>query len=94
MKPTLPPALESFRAELAIFYRELPRLIEERHEGKYVAVNKDSLHGTWDTFHDARQYAYMRSDLGPFLTQKIDSRFLSVLEPIFGPVDGGTNEIA
>jgi len=84
MNATLPQALEPFREELSTYYKELPRLLEESCEGKYVVIKGNEIHGIWDTLSDARQYGYLRFELVPFLSQKVDSRFLEMLEPLFG----------
>lgn len=92
-RPQLPAELEPLRTEMSFYFRELPRLLEEKEEGRYAVIKGETLHGVWDTFHDARQYGYLRFDDGVFLSQKIDARFLPLLEKIFGedrpPAKGG-----
>jgi len=70
--------------ELGVYYRELPRLLEEGEQGRYAVVKGETFHGTWDSFRDARQYGYERFEDGLFLTQKVDARFLALLAPFFG----------
>jgi hypothetical protein len=83
----LPPELEPLRAEMATYYKELPRLLKEGEDGKYVVVKGETIHWVWDTYHDALQYAYDRFGVDQrFLCQKIDRRFLAALEPVFGPL--------
>lgn len=82
--PLLPPELEPLRGEIALYFRELPRWLDEGEAGRFVVIKSGEVHGTWDTFHDARQYGYLRFGMEAFLSQKIDARFLPLLEPIFG----------
>jgi hypothetical protein len=83
--PVLPPAMEPLRTELGVYYRELPRLLEERQEGKYLVVKGEKLHGVWDTSHDAYQFVLDKFGEERVLIQKIDRRFLAALAPVFGP---------
>jgi hypothetical protein len=80
--PVLPEQLHPLATELGVYYRELPRLLEKGEEGRYAVVKGETFHGTWDTFRDARKYGYERFEDGLFLTQKVDARFLSALNPI------------
>jgi hypothetical protein len=79
--PVLQEQLHPLATELGVYYRELPRLLQEGKEGRYAVVKGDTFHGTWDTFRDARQYGYDKFSDGLFLTQKIDSRYLHFLQP-------------
>ena len=81
----LPQELEPLRTELGAYYRELPRLLKEGGNGKYAVVKGDSMHGVWDTTHDAYQFALDKFGDERVLIQKIDDRFLSALAPVFGP---------
>jgi hypothetical protein len=80
----LPEQLHPLATELGVYYRELPRLLEEGEAGRYAVVKGETFHGTWDTCRDARQYGYERFEDGLFLTQKIDARFLAILAPLYG----------
>jgi hypothetical protein len=92
--PAFPEKLLPLRAELAVYYRELPRLLEEGEAGRYVVAKGDVFHGVWDTFRDARQYGYAMFGLEQFLTQVVDDRYLAVLEQWFGPLPAPTDEAA
>lgn len=83
--PVLPPAMEPLRAELGVYYRELPRLLEDRLDGKFLVVKGETLHGVWDTSHDAYQFVLDKFGEERVLIQKIDRRFLAALAPVFGP---------
>ncbi len=73
-----PPGLEVLRAEIATYFRELPRLLAEGHEGRFVLIKGDQIVGIWDTSGDALQAGYDRFGVGePFLDQPIDSRDLT-----------------
>jgi hypothetical protein len=69
--------LEAIRTEIATYRRELPRLLAEGHEGRFVLIKGDQVFGVWDTFDDATQAGHDRFGLGPFLAQPIDSRDLT-----------------
>ncbi len=81
--PVLPKQLHPLATELSVYYRELPRLLEEGEEGRYAVVKGETFHGTWDTFRDARQYGYDKFPDGLFLTQKIDIRHLQYFKLLF-----------
>jgi hypothetical protein len=82
-QPALPEQFHPLATELGVYYRELPRMLEEGEEGRFAVVKGETFHGTWDTFRDARQYGYERFEDGLFLTQKVDARFLGLLAPFF-----------
>ena len=83
--PTLPPQFDPLRAEMAVYYRELPRLLREGAHGKYFVAKGDQEYGVWDTFHDAIQFGHHAFADGRFLAQKVDRRWLVVLPAYFGP---------
>ena len=92
---TFPSELQPLATEVRTFFHELPRLLNEGCEGKYVVIKGDIVHGVWDTFQDARQHGYLRFDQEPFLSQKVDSRFLKLLAPHLGPASlGQVDEVA
>ena len=78
-----PEKLFPLRTELEVYYRELPRLLEEGESGKYAVAKGDAFHGVWDTFRDACQFGHAMFPDGQFLTQLIDERFLALLAPYF-----------
>jgi hypothetical protein len=80
----LPESLQPFAAELATYLRELPRLLDEGEEGRWVMIQGNTVLSTWDTFRDARQAGYERFGLDrPFMTQKVDRRDLERFAPFF-----------
>ena len=87
-----PEQLRPMRTELETFYRELPRLLDEGEEGRFVVVKGGSLHGVWDTFRDARQHGGEVFGLEQFVAQEIDRRYLPVFEQWFGPLPEKTEE--
>jgi hypothetical protein len=91
--PVLPEQLHPLATELGVYYRELPRLLQEGEAGRYAVVKGETFHGTWDTFRDARQYGYDRFEDGLFLTQKVDARYLSLMAPYFGSNSSASGEI-
>jgi hypothetical protein len=73
--------LLALRREIATYRRELPRLLAEGQEGRYVLIKDDQLISISDTFDDACQAGHERYGLGPFLAQPIDPRDLTRVFP-------------
>jgi hypothetical protein len=86
MPTVFPEQLSRMRTELETYYRELPRLLDEGEEGRYLVVKGETAHGAWDTFRDARQHGGEVFGMTDFLAQVIDRRYLPVLERWFGPL--------
>ena len=60
--------------EIKTYCRELPRLLDEEHDGKFAVIKGDEVLSVWDTANDAYQAGRMRFALGEtFLVQPIDS---------------------
>ena len=55
--------------ELATYERKLPELLA--HEGKFVLVHGDEVHGLWDTYENALQAGYQQFGLTSFLVKRI-----------------------
>ena len=71
-------ALDLIRIEIKTYFRELPRLLDDGHEGRVVLIKGDQVLSIWDTTADAYQAGRERFPLGEaFLTQPIDSRDLT-----------------
>ena len=64
-------AQDLLAAELATYQRELPRLLAEGEEGRWVLVRASEVISTWDTFEDAIQVGYGRFGQTPFLVQQV-----------------------
>ena len=79
----LPDHLRGRAAELATFYRELPRLVEGGDEGRFAVVRGAEVESVWDTAADANQHGHNRFDDGQFLAAQIDLRWLDSLERYF-----------
>lgn len=77
LPPTPPPGLLAIRREIATYRRELPRLLAEGHEGRFVLIQGDQVISLWDTFEDAYQAGVQQFSLGPFLAQPLDARDLT-----------------
>jgi hypothetical protein len=84
-QPVLPENLRPLAAELVVYYRELPQLLKDGNNGKYLVAKGGESFGVWDTFHDALQYAHEKFPDGVFMAQKIDRRHLKLLASYFGP---------
>ncbi len=57
--------------ELATYQRELPRLLQEGHEGKFVLVYGDRIDSLWPTEDDAYEAGCARFGLDSFLIKQI-----------------------
>ncbi|MBL8799087.1 MAG: hypothetical protein JNM56_34695 [Planctomycetia bacterium] len=66
-----PPAAELLAAELAAYQQELPRLLADGQEGRWVLIQGSEVAGIGDTFADAVQAGDERFGLTPFLVQRI-----------------------
>ncbi|MBL8796630.1 MAG: hypothetical protein JNM56_22200 [Planctomycetia bacterium] len=70
-------SLEPIKAEIRTYLRELPRLLAEGQEGRFVLIKGDQVISVWDTFDDACQAGRERYPLGvAFLAQPVDARDL------------------
>lgn len=54
------------------FLKEMPRLLQEGHRGKYVLIRGDQVHGVWDTLDETLAAGYDRFGVEPFLAQEIN----------------------
>ncbi len=73
---TLPKSLEILRTEIMTYLRELPRLLAEGHEGRFVLIKGDAVVSIWDTSDDVYQAGVERFSPQAFLGQPIDARDL------------------
>lgn len=83
----LPGRLQLLAAEIATYYRELPRLIDEGQEHRVALVKGDEV-SVWDTTDDALQYAVEKYGMTAFLCQPIDARDTDRLAPYMPPAGG------
>jgi hypothetical protein len=74
-------AQELLATELAAFERELPRLLSEGEDGRWVVIGGDEIAGLWDTFDDAIQAGYARFLTQPFLVQEVFSELRNARRP-------------
>ncbi len=86
----LPETIRHMAAEINTYLRELPRLVFEGDEDRYVLIQGDQLLSVWDTYGDALQAGYDRFGLdGRFVAHKIQGRdmerFLTLLQEKPGP---------
>ena len=83
----LPAGFERIAAEIELYYRELPRLVDEHLGGKVAFVCMGTV-SVWDTSDDAMQYAAEKYGLVPMLVQPIDERDLDRLAPYMSHPEG------
>jgi hypothetical protein len=69
MKPGDAVALER---EWETFLKEMPRLLQEGHRGKYVLIQGETVHGVWATLDEALAAGYERFGVEAFLAQEIN----------------------
>jgi hypothetical protein len=73
--------LLALQREIITYRRELPRLLAEGQEGRFVLIKGDQILSVWDTFEDAYKAGTERFGFGPFLAQPVDSRDLNRVFP-------------
>lgn len=83
LPPGFPPELASLATEIHTYFRELPRLLDDRGEGKFVVVKGNELFGVWDTHLDAIQHGQDKFEDGRFLAQRIERRLLDAFGAFF-----------
>lgn len=87
MQNPLPENLKPLEREIGTYYRELPRLIADGHEGRYALIRDEELVSVWDTLDDAMQAGHERFGFQRFMTQKIRSKDVGLLAPYFTPAE-------
>jgi len=87
MQNTLPENLKPLEREIATYFRELPQLIADGHEGRYALIRDEDLLSVWDTLDDALQAGHERFGFERFMTQKIRSNDVKKLAPFFTPAE-------
>jgi hypothetical protein len=75
-RPRYDPRLDPIRREIITYRRELPRLIAEGLDGRFVLIKGDEIVCICDTSDEAHQAGAERFGLGPYLAQPIDQRDL------------------
>ncbi len=58
--------------DLETYRRQLPRLLQEGHAGKYALIKDDQVLSIWDTVGDVLQAAGERFGTDPVATYKIN----------------------
>src|SRR5437773_309032 len=84
----LPEKLRPVAADLALYYRELPRLLKEGEAGRFLVIRDGQFFGSWDTFRDALRYGHEKFPDGRFLAQRIDARDIERLAAYFPQAEG------
>jgi hypothetical protein len=75
--------------DLATYRRELPRLLQEGHAGRYALIKNDQVISVWDTVGDALQAAAERFGPEPVATYKINPLDVDRLALLDTPVPSG-----
>lgn len=76
---------DKYFAEWTTYRRELPRLLESGHEGRFVLLKGENVIGIWDTYDDAMAEAY---ELFPQQTSLVYQ--LREREPVLRSLSGKT----
>ncbi len=71
MAQPLPESVKPLEREIRTYYRELPRLIADGHEGRYALIRDEELLSVWDTLEDAVTAGHDKFGFERFMTQKI-----------------------
>ncbi|VTU01752.1 unnamed protein product [Gemmataceae bacterium] len=87
LPPGFPPELGTLATEIHTYFGELPRLLDEWGEAKFVVVKGQELFGVWDTHLDAIQHGRILFGEERFLAQELDYRLLNAFGPFFGVGD-------
>jgi hypothetical protein len=76
--------LKPLEREIATYWHELPRLLQEGEANRFAVIKGDQVLSIWDTYRDASQYGSLRFDPDePFMVQRIDQRDLERLARLF-----------
>ena len=59
--------------ELETFKRELPNLLAQNGEGKFVVICGEEVTGIYEAYADALKVGYEKCGLNPFLVKKIQA---------------------
>jgi response regulator of citrate/malate metabolism len=73
----LPPDHEIY-CETRTYLQEMPRLLDEGHEGKFILIKGDSIVGLFDTVEEALRTGRTQYLFQPFLVRQILER-----EPLY-----------
>ena len=57
--------------ELETYRRELPRLLDEGHEGEHALIYRDRVDSLWPTHRAAYEAGCTRFGLNPFLVKQV-----------------------
>lgn len=85
LPPTFPDTLQPLATEIHTYFRALPQLLEGGHDGRFVLVKGNDLHGVWDTQWDAIQAGRYKFPDGLFLAQEVDYRLQEAFGGHFAP---------
>jgi hypothetical protein len=81
LRAAIPAKLKERESDVLVWYCELPRLLEEGHEGRCALVQGGKIASLWDTHNDAVQAGYNQFGVDvPFMTSDITSRELDRLK--------------
>lgn len=87
----LPASLEPLRTELETFYHVLPGLLADGLAGKRVVIRGQTVHGTFDTFDDARAFGWGAFGDDKFIALEVNAEALEVFRAVFGtPVEAAS----
>ena len=67
-----PEQWERAQPDLETYRRQLPRLLQEGHAGRYALIKDDQVLSIWDTVGDALEAAAERFGMEPVATYKIN----------------------
>jgi hypothetical protein len=57
--------------EMETYFAELPKLVANKDEGKFIVIHDGQVLGVFGTYEDALKIGYEKCRLQPFLVKKI-----------------------
>jgi len=63
----------ALQKEIETYNRELPKLLDQQQQGKFVVISGNDVVGIYESYADALKVAYDKKGLVPFLVKKIQS---------------------
>jgi hypothetical protein len=80
--------------ELRAYYREMPRLLREGGQNKFVVVRGEETDKVWDTYGEATEYAHETYRDGKFIIQPINKKLMIQLSDYLEPTSHQYQEVA
>jgi hypothetical protein len=63
----------AFEKEMETYSAELPKLVANKDEGKFIVIHAGEVLGVFGTYEDALKLGYEKCKLKPFFVKKIEA---------------------